>query len=185
MVKLEHSTSLKNSLIDMYSKCGDIDIARGVFDDISAKDVVSWNAMIQGLAPHGLGKEALAQFHLMLKTGIQPDDITFIGVLSACSHAGLIQEGRQHFKDIRARYGISPKLEHYGCMVDLLCRAGLLDEAIDFIRKMPLEPNGAIWGAVLGACRVFKNVKLGEEAARHLLNLEPKNDGIYVLLSNI
>jgi pentatricopeptide repeat protein len=185
MVKLEHSTSLKNSLIDMYSKCGDIDIARGVFDDISAKDVVSWNAMIQGLALHGLGKEALAQFHLMLNTGIQPDDITFIGVLSACSHAGLIQEGRQHFNDIRARYGISPKLEHYGCMVDLLCRAGLLDEAIDFIRKMPLEPNGAIWGAVLGACRVFKNVKLGEEAARHLLNLELKNDGIYVLLSNI
>ncbi|KAF8412813.1 hypothetical protein HHK36_000784 [Tetracentron sinense] len=182
---LKNYISLQNSLIDMYSKCGRIDTACQIFYDMPERDVVSWNAMITGLALHGLGKEALNQFTLMQTAGIQPDDITFIGVLSACSHGGLVQEGCRHFQNMKVQYGIPPKLEHYGCMVDLLSRAGLLEEAKEYIREMPMKPNGAIWGALLSACRVYNNVELGEEAANHLLNLEPENDGVYVLLSNI
>uniref|UniRef100_A0A9I9CNH1 DYW domain-containing protein n=1 Tax=Cucumis melo TaxID=3656 RepID=A0A9I9CNH1_CUCME len=181
----DHSVSLNNSLIDMFSKCGDIDAAKRIFDSMSYRDLISWNSMVNGLALHGLGREALAQFHLMQTTDLHPDEITFIGVLTACSHAGLVQEGKKLFYEIEALYGIRLKLEHYGCMVDLLCRAGLLAEAREFIRVMPLQPNGAIWGSMLGACRVYNNLELGEEAARCLLKLEPTNDGVYILLSNI
>lgn len=181
----DHFVSLSNSLIDMFSKCGDIDTAKRIFNSMSKKDLISWNSMVNGLAIHGLGREALARFHLMRTTDLQPDEITFIGVLTACSHAGLVEEGKRLFYEIEALYGIRPKLEHYGCMVDLLCRAGLLTEAREFIREMPLQPNGAIWGSMLGACRVYNNLELGEEAARCLLELEPTNDGVYILLSNI
>lgn len=181
----EHSISLSNSLIDMYSKCGEIDAAKRIFDSMSRRDLISWNSMINGLALHGLGREALARFHLMQRIDLQPDDITFIGVLTACSHAGLVQDGKKYFHEMKALHGIRPKLEHYGSMVDLLCRAGYLTEAREFIRVMPLEPNGAIWGSMLGACRVYNNIELGEEAARYLLELEPTNDGVYILLSNI
>uniref|UniRef100_A0A0A0L4G7 DYW domain-containing protein n=2 Tax=Cucumis sativus TaxID=3659 RepID=A0A0A0L4G7_CUCSA len=180
-----HSVSLNNSLIDMFSKCGDIDAAKRIFDSMSYKDLISWNSMVNGFALHGLGREALAQFRLMQTTDLQPDEITFIGVLTACSHAGLVQEGKKLFYEIEALYGVRLKSEHYGCMVDLLCRAGLLAEAREFIRVMPLQPDGAIWGSMLGACRVYNNLELGEEAARFLLKLEPTNDGVYILLSNI
>ncbi|XP_043694377.1 pentatricopeptide repeat-containing protein At1g08070, chloroplastic-like [Telopea speciosissima] len=183
--QLNNSTSLQNSLIDMYAKCGRIDVAQQIFDDMMERDVVSWNAMISALALHGLAEQALALFAFMQVAGITPDDITFIGVLSACSHAGLIQEGNLHFQNMKIQYGIVPKLEHYGCMIDLLCRAGLLDEAECFIKEMPMKPNGAVWGALLSGCRVINNVEIGERAANHLLKLEPENDGVYVLLSNI
>lgn len=181
----DHSISLSNSLINMYSKCGEIEAAKLIFDSMSKRDLISWNSMINGLALHGLGREALAWFNLMQMTDLQPDDITFIGVLTACSHAGLVQEGKKQFHEMEALYGIRPKLEHYGCIVDLLCRAGRLEAAREFIEEMPLEPKGAIWGSMLGACRVYDNLELGEEAARCLLELEPTNDGVYILLSNI
>ncbi|XP_058086532.1 pentatricopeptide repeat-containing protein At1g08070, chloroplastic-like [Magnolia sinica] len=183
--QLNPSISLQNSLIDMYSKCGQIDVAHRIFYGMPEKDIVSWNTMINGLALHGLGVQALDQFSIMLMSGIRPDDITFIGVLSACSHAGLVLEGRQQYQNMRRIYGIVPKLEHYGCMVDLLSRAGLLQEAENFIQEMPMEPNGAIWGALLSACRVYNNVEFGKKAAKRLLDIEPDNDGVYVLLSNI
>ncbi|KAJ4951513.1 hypothetical protein NE237_028345 [Protea cynaroides] len=183
--QLNYSTSLQNSLIDMYAKCGRIDVAQRIFDGMVERNVVSWNTMISALALHGLGDQALALFALMQVTGFTPDDITFIGVLSACSHAGLIQEGNHHFQNMKIQYGIVPKLEHYGCMVDLLGRAGLLAKAESFIKEMPMKANGAVWGALLSGCRVFNNVEIGERAANHLLELEPENDGVYVILSNI
>lgn len=182
---LNTSIILQNSLMDMYTKCGRIDAALQLFDAMPEKDIVSWNIMINGFALHGLGKQALALFSHMHIDGIRPDDITFIGVLSACSHAGLVQEGRHHFQNMYERYGIIPQSEHYGCMVDLLSRAGMLEEAERLIQDMPMEPNGAIWGALLGACRIYNNVELGTKTAKYLLDLEPENDGVYVLLSNI
>ncbi|XP_022924289.1 pentatricopeptide repeat-containing protein At1g08070, chloroplastic-like [Cucurbita moschata] len=179
------SVSLSNALIDMYSKCGEIDAAKRIFDSMSKRDLISWNSLVNGLALHGLGREALTRLRLMQMTDLQPDEITFIGVLTACSHAGLVQEGKKLFHEMEALYGIRPKLEHYGCMVDLLCRAGRLVEAREFIQAMPLQPNGAIWGAMLGACRVYNDLELGEESVRCLLELEPTNDGVYILLSNI
>lgn len=182
---LNPSITLQNSLMDMYMKCGRIDAALQIFDAMPVRYVVSWNTVINGLALHGLSKRALSLFSHMLMDGIQPDDITFIGVLSACSRAGLVQEGHYHYQTMYERYGIIPQLEHYGCMVDLLSRAGMLGEAERFIQDMPMEPNGAIWGALLSASRVYNNVELGMKAAKHLLDLEPENDGVYVLLSNI
>lgn len=182
---LNPSITLQNSLMDMYMKCGRIDAALQIFDAMPVRYAVSWNTVINGLALHGLSKLALSLFSHMLMDGIQPDDITFIGVLSACSRAGLVQEGHYHYQTMYERYGIIPQLEHYGCMVDLLSRAGMLGEAERFIQDMPMEPNGAVWGALLSASRVYNNVELGMKAAKHLLDLEPENDGVYVLLSNI
>ncbi|KAK1325456.1 Pentatricopeptide repeat-containing protein [Acorus calamus] len=183
--RLSRTINLQNTLMDMYAKCGRIDNARQIFNYMPEKDIVSWNTMIAGLALHGLGEQALALFSQMQSQGVRPDDITFIGVLSACSHAGLVEEGRRLYADMTAKHGIEPKLEHYGCMVDILSRAGLLPEAEEFIEAMPMEPNGAAWGALLSGCRVHNNVEIAERAAKHLMRIEPNNDGIYVLLSNI
>eukprot|EP01018_Ginkgo_biloba_P010846 Gb_36538 [translate_table: standard] len=177
--------AVATALIDMYAKCGSIEIARQLFERMPIRNVVSWNAMIQGYGMHGHGKDALALFSQMRQMGMMPDHITFIGVLSACSHAGLVDKGLQYFDCMSEEYCIVPKVEHYACMVDLLGRAGHLDEALDFITKMPLEPNAVVWGALLGACRIHGNIKLGEHVAERLFDLEPKNAGRYVLLSNI
>ncbi|XP_068650753.1 pentatricopeptide repeat-containing protein At1g08070, chloroplastic-like [Aristolochia californica] len=169
----------------MYSKCGRIDLAYKLFEEIRDKDSVSWNTIISGFALHGFGDRALELFSLMQIKGMEPDDLTFIGVLSACSHSGLVQEGLHCFRTMEKRYKISPKLEHYGCIVDLLGRAELLKEAEEFIAEMPMKPNGAIWGALLSSCKAHRNIDLCEEAANELLLIEPGNDGVYVLLSNI
>ncbi|XP_039130854.1 pentatricopeptide repeat-containing protein At5g66520-like [Dioscorea cayenensis subsp. rotundata] len=174
-----------NTLIDMYIKCGCVDIARNVFDGMTERTVVSWSAMIGGHAMHGQGEEALELFAKMDETGIRPNSVTFVGLLHACSHMGLLDEGRRFFTSMIEDYGLVPEIEHYGCMVDLLSRAGLLEEAHEFIRKMPVEPNGVVWGALLGGARVHKDIKMGEEAIKHLVKLDPSNDGYYVVLSNI
>eukprot|EP01018_Ginkgo_biloba_P026787 Gb_37517 [translate_table: standard] len=181
----ESDTFVGNSLIDMYGKCGSIEIARQFFDKMAERDVVSWNAMIAGYGMHGCGENVLTLFFQMKQTGIKPDDITFISVLSACSHAGLVNEGCQYFYYMNQHYCITPSVEHYACMVDLLGRAGRLDEAQDFIEKMPLEPSASVWGALLSACRIYCNMELGERVAERLFELEPENPGYYVLLSNI
>eukprot|EP01018_Ginkgo_biloba_P030770 Gb_22711 [translate_table: standard] len=181
----ESDISIGNALIDMYGKCGSIKIARILFDKMYERDVVSWNAMIAAYGMHGHGEDALALFTQMQITGMKPDHVTFIGVLTACRHAGLVDEGWQYFNCISRDYGITPMVEHYACMVDLLGRAGQLDEAHDFIKKMPIDPGASVWGALLFACRIHCNIELGECASERLLELEPSNAGNYVLLSNI
>eukprot|EP01018_Ginkgo_biloba_P028611 Gb_18166 [translate_table: standard] len=177
--------SMGNALITMYSRCGSIESARHVFDRMPQKNMISWNAMIVGCAQHGLCKEGLQLFEQMQAVGMMPDHITFVGVLSACSHVGLVNEGRNYFASMSEFYNIPPRVEHYACMVDLLGRAGLLDEAEDFIRKMPFEPGPMVWKTFLGACRIHGNIQLGQLAAERLLQFEPQNDATYVLLSNI
>eukprot|EP01018_Ginkgo_biloba_P010718 Gb_14382 [translate_table: standard] len=174
-----------SALVDMYAKCGSIESARYVFDKMLHVDLVLWNSMIAGYAIHGQGEEALTLFSHMQLADVKPNHITFIGVLSACSHAGLVNQGWQYFDLMRRDYCITPTLEHYACIVDLLGRAGHLDDAHDFIQNMPLEPDAFVWGALLGACRIYCNVELGECVAKHLFELEPRNAGSYVLLSNI
>ncbi|KAH9800319.1 pentatricopeptide repeat-containing protein [Citrus sinensis] len=180
-----NNVSLWTSLIDMYAKCGNIKAAEQVFDGMGYKTLASWNAMISGLAMHGKADKALSLFSRMIGEGLQPDDITFVGVLSACNHAGLLDIGRQYFNAMIQDYKISPKLQHYGCMVDLLGRAGLFDEAEALLKTMEMKPDAAIWTSLLGACRVHGRLELGESVAKHLLELEPENPGAYVLLSNM
>nr|ADE77588.1 unknown [Picea sitchensis] len=152
---------------------------------MSNKNVVSWNAMIVGYGMHGHGEDALVLFTQMQQRGVKPNEITFISVLSACSHAGLVDEGWKCYNCMTLDYAITPTVEHYACMVDLLGRAGHLNEAWDFIEKMPIEPGASVWGAFLGSCRIHCNIELGERVAELLLNLDPDNAGYYVLLSNI
>eukprot|EP01018_Ginkgo_biloba_P019747 Gb_26049 [translate_table: standard] len=173
------------ALIDMYTKCGSIELARRLFDKMSKRNVVSWNAIIAGYGMHGHGEDALALFSEMQETGMKPDHITFVCVLSACSHAGLVDKGWQYFGCMNQDYCIPPRMEHYACMVDLLGRAGRLDDAQDFIEKMPLEPGASVWGALLAACRIHGNIELGVQVAKRVFDLEPENSGFYVLLSNI
>ncbi|KAL7098846.1 hypothetical protein ACP275_09G044500 [Erythranthe tilingii] len=176
---------ISNTLIDMYIKCGCLDAAHRVFDGMKERTIFSWSAMIQGLAIHGKANEALELFFEMIQTGMKPNGVTFIGLLNACSHMGLINEGREFFSSMTRDYRIVPSIEHYGCMVDLLSRAGLLEEARDFIEEMPIKPNAAVWGALLGGCKVHKNIEMAELAMRHLHELDPLNDGYYVVLANI
>ncbi|XP_058105955.1 pentatricopeptide repeat-containing protein At4g14820 [Magnolia sinica] len=178
--------SVSNALIDMYAKCGSLDGACHVFDNMSRRNVISWTSMITALAMHGNGESALGRFEQMKRVeGVEPNGVTFVGVLYACSHAKLVDKGRQIFASMTKEYNITPKQEHYGCMVDLLGRANLLNEAVKLIETMPFEPNVVVWGSLLGACRVYGNIELGELAARRLLEIDPNHDGAYVLLSNI
>eukprot|EP01018_Ginkgo_biloba_P017091 Gb_24879 [translate_table: standard] len=174
-----------SALVDTYAKCGSIKNAQKVFDKMPRRSVVSWTAMIVGYAMHGCGKGALQLFEQMKHCGLKPDHVTFIGVLSACRHAGLVDDGWQYFDSMSQDYHITPAVEHYCCMVDLLGCAGLLDEARDFIDKMPIKPDAAVWGSLLSACRIHINIEIGEHAAKHLFDLDPTNPANYLLLSNI
>eukprot|EP01018_Ginkgo_biloba_P012919 Gb_21940 [translate_table: standard] len=176
---------VENALIDMYAKCGSIDKAHDVFDKMPQRDVISWNAMIAGYGMHGCGKQALKVFGQMQHSGVRPNDITLVCVLSACCHAGLVEEGRHYFHSMGQNYQITPSMQHYVCMIDLLGRAGHLDEAQDIINKMPLVPDASVWRCLLGACRLHNNIELGEYVAERLFELDPKSGAPYVLLSNI
>uniref|UniRef100_A0A6M2F5D7 DYW domain-containing protein n=1 Tax=Populus davidiana TaxID=266767 RepID=A0A6M2F5D7_9ROSI len=182
---VEVDVILKTALIDMYAKCGDISGAQRLFSEAIDRDICTWNVMMAGYGMHGYGEKALKLFTEMETLGVKPNDITFIGALHACSHAGLVVEGKGLFEKMIHDFGLVPKVEHYGCMVDLLGRAGLLDEAYKMIESMPVKPNIAIWGAMLAACKIHKNSYMGELAARELLALEPQNCGCKVLISNI
>ncbi|XP_051136773.1 pentatricopeptide repeat-containing protein At3g62890-like [Andrographis paniculata] len=181
----EGNIQICNTLIDMYIKCGSLKAAYDIFRGMKKRTVISWSAMIQGLAIHGKGNEALELFPEMIRSGMTPNEVTFVGILTACSHMGLISEGRAFFASMTRDYGIIPCIEHYGCMVDLLSRSGLLQEAYEFIKQMPIKPNAAVWGAILGGCKVHKNVEMAEVAMSHLQELDPKNDGYYIVLANI
>lgn len=182
---LESDIFVGNSLIDMYSKCGSVQDGSLVFKSMVERDWVSWNAMIVGCAQNGHGLEALTLFKEMLLGGAKPDHVTMIGVLCACSHTGLVDEGRQYFFSMKEKFGLEPLKDHYTCMVDLLGRAGCLNEAKDLILSMPMNPDNVIWGSLLGACKVHRNIELGKIAAEKLLDIDPSNSGPYVLLSNM
>lgn len=177
---------LSSSLIDMYAKCGCIKLSLEVFNRMPTKDLLSWSAMIIGLAMHGHSKSAIELFRQMEDYGLQPDAVTFVGVLSASSHAGLVEEGQHYFDMMTEKYGITPTTEHYSCMIDLFGRRGLLKEAKEFIDKINISSSGeTIWRTLLGACKLHGNVELAEYATSHLIEVDPNNSGAYVLLSNI
>ncbi|KAL8529578.1 hypothetical protein ACS0TY_006851 [Phlomoides rotata] len=174
-----------NSLIAMYSRCGCVDKAYEVFKQMVGRNVVSWTTMISGLSSNGYGRDAIEAFKLMQREGISPGDQTFTAILSACSHSGLVNEGRTFFEAMSRDYGVTPNIHHYGCMVDILGRAGLLDEAYELIHSMRVKPDAAMWRTLLGACRIHRNVALGERVVEHLVELKAQEAGDYVLLSNI
>ncbi|KAL3514810.1 hypothetical protein ACH5RR_027527 [Cinchona calisaya] len=174
-----------SALIDMYSNCGRIQAAKQCFDRMPRRNLVCWNAMIGGYAMHGMVKEAINIFQLMQSSGQKPDFVSFTSLLSACSQRGLVEVGKSYFNSMSGDYKIEARMEHYACMVSLLGRAGKLQEAYSLVNEMPFEPDACVWGALLSSCRVQHNMELGEVAANRLFELEPKNPGNYVLLSNI
>lgn len=176
------------ALIEMYAKCGCLEKSLQIFDQMNQKDTASWTSVICALAMNGNTGKALQLFSEMIQVGIKPDDITFVGVLSACSHGGLVEEGRMHFHSMTKVYQIEPKLEHFGCLIDLLGRAGLLEEAEEMIRKLPDQDSKFIvplYGSLLSACRNYENVEMGERVAKQLLMIESNDSSCHTLLSNI
>lgn len=174
-----------NALISMYSKCGNKEAALQVFNDMEDRNIITWTSIINGFAKHGFATKALELFYEMLETCVKPNDVTYIAVLSACSHVGLIDEAWKHFTSMRNNCGIVPRMEHYACMVDLLGRSGLLSEAIEFINSMPFDADALVWRTFLGSCRVHRNTELGEHAAKMILEREPHDPATYILLSNL
>ncbi|KAF7036829.1 hypothetical protein CFC21_047357 [Triticum aestivum] len=176
---------LESALVDMYAKCGCTDTAAQIFSTMQHKRTLTWNAMIGGLASNGQGKEAVEHFEQMLKLrDPKPDAITLKVVLGACAHVGMVDEGLHYFY-LMLSLGIVPDIEHYGCVVDLLSRAGLLDEAYSFIKKMPIQPNPVIWGSLLAACRVHHKMELAKRIGQHIIELAPNDVGAHVLISNL
>ncbi|KAJ7966166.1 Pentatricopeptide repeat-containing protein [Quillaja saponaria] len=182
---MQKSIELCNALIDMFAKCGDVDKALSLFRQMSVRTLVSWTSVIVGLAMHGRGLEAVSLFEEMVAAGVAPDDVAFIGLLSACSHSGLVEKGRKYFNSMEIKFRIVPKIEHYGCLVDLLSRAGLVKEAFEFVRKMPIKPNQIIWRSLITSCHSHGELKLGENITKKLIRTEPRQESNYVLLSNI
>ncbi|XP_052208190.1 pentatricopeptide repeat-containing protein At4g14050, mitochondrial [Diospyros lotus] len=173
-----------NALVDMYAKCSDVLAARIIFDSMSRRDVVSWTSIIVGTAQHGQAKDALSLYDEMILAGVKPNEVTFTGLIYACSHVGLVSKGRQFFKSMVEDYGLSPTLQHYTCLLDLFARSGHLYEAENLLKTMPFEPDEAAWAALLSACKLHENIKMGARVADHLLSLEPKDPSTYILLSN-
>ncbi|XP_017973610.1 PREDICTED: pentatricopeptide repeat-containing protein At1g32415, mitochondrial [Theobroma cacao] len=182
----EFDLILENSLISMYAKCGVIDDAYNIFSTMVSRDLVSWNSMIMGFSHHGLANEALKIFEAILESGIHPNSVTFLGILSACCHVGLISKALELFNSMRHIYGIQPGLEHYVSVINLLGRAGRIREAEEFVLRLPSEPDRAIWGALLGVCGFSETgVEIAKHAAQKLLELDPLNAPAHVVLCNI
>lgn len=176
---------LETCLLTMYAKCGAMDLARDVFVEMPVKSIVSWNSMIMGYGLHGNGDKALEMFAEMEKAGQKPNEATFVCVLSACSHAGMVMEGWWYFDLMRRVYKIEPKVEHYGCMVDLLARAGFVNNSEELIEKVSVKGGSAMWGALLSGCRTHLDSELAENVAKRLVELEPQDISPYILLSDI
>jgi pentatricopeptide repeat protein len=180
-----HTLRICNVLIDMFSKCGGLSVASNIFNAMPRKNVITWTSMISALAMHGDGRSALDLFEQMRSEGVEPNEVTFLGLLYACCHAGLVDEGRCLFGSMVREYRMVPNHGHYGCMVDLLGRAKLLQEAVELIEPMPLRPNVTVWCSLLAACSMHGDLKLGGFAAKKVLELDPKHDGVSLLLSKI
>ncbi|XP_031286313.1 pentatricopeptide repeat-containing protein At3g46790, chloroplastic-like [Pistacia vera] len=174
-----------SALVTMYARCGKLELGQRVFDQMEKRDVVSWNSLISSYGVHGFGMEAIKIFKDMICHGIQPSPVSFVSVLGACSHAGLVEEGKMLFESMRKEHMISPSVEHYACMVDLLGRANKLEEAAKIIEDMRIEPGPKVWGSLLGSSRIHCNVELAERASKRLFDLEPTNAGNYVLLADV
>lgn len=175
---------VNNTLLDVYVKCGSMRYACLVFDSMTLKDVASWNIMIMGYGMNGHGNEALSMFDFMCADRIAPDEVTFVGVLSACGHSGFLSRGREYLSQMESVYGLVPTIEHYACVIDMLGRAGKLDEAYELLVTMPIESNAVAWRCFLAACNLHGNACLAEVAAKNLLELDPDHYGSYVLMSN-
>ncbi|XWS66659.1 hypothetical protein CRYUN_Cryun05aG0219600 [Craigia yunnanensis] len=182
---LSSNPFLNNALINMYARCGNLVKAQAIFYGMPVKSVVSWTAIIGGYGMHGYGEIAVELFNEMIKSGIRPDGAAFVSVLCACSHAGLTEKGLDYFVEMKMKHRLQPSPEHYSCVVDLLGRAGRLTEALELIKSMQVKPDGAVWGALLGACKIHQNVEIAELAFKRVIEFEPTNIGYYVLLSNI
>ncbi|KAF8772695.1 hypothetical protein HU200_005663 [Digitaria exilis] len=179
------SMIIGNALVDMYSKCSDIHSAREVFEGVTVRDVISWTTILVGEAQHGQVEKVLSLFDRMVHSGFKPNEVTFVGLIYACSHAGLVQKGRQLFESMKLEYGIKPGLQHYTCYLDLLSRSGYLLEAEELINTMPYEPDEASWGALLSACKKHNDAQMCLRVADNLLELRPKDPSTYILLSNV
>ncbi|EOY22999.1 hypothetical protein QUC31_008041 [Theobroma cacao] len=173
------------ALIDMYGKCGSVERAYEVFKEMPRRDTLAWTAMISAFALHGYSKEAFDTFVEMEAVGVKPNHVTFVSLLSACVHSGLVEKGRWCFDMMRRVYSIEPQLHHYACMVDVLSRAGLFEEVESLVRSMPMEPDVFVWGALLGGCQIHGNIELGERVAQYLIDLEPMNHAFYINLCDI
>ncbi|KAM1236016.1 hypothetical protein ACFX2J_005410 [Malus domestica] len=174
-----------SSLIDMYAKCGSIREAYSVFEGMSERNIVLWNAMISGFARHACSLEVMILFEKMQQMGMFPSKVTYASVLTACSHLGLVESGKKYFNLMIAEHNVSPNVVHYSCMVDILGRSGLIIEAYDLIQKIPFGVTASMWGSLLASCRIHGNLDLAEVAAKHLSEIEPNNAGNHILLSNV
>lgn len=183
--RLLHKTCICNALMEMYAKCGCIEQASLLFNEMNARDVISWSTMICSLANHGKANEAIELFQAMRRARVDPNGITFLGILSACAHAGLVDEGLELFCSMKRDYELEPDIEHYGCLIDLLGRSGCLDQAMDVVQTMPIKPDSKIWGSLLSSCRTHGNLEMAVAAMEHLVELEPDFTGNYVLLANL
>ncbi|WOH11505.1 hypothetical protein DCAR_0830992 [Daucus carota subsp. sativus] len=182
---LVRDMAVNNALIDMYSKSGSLESGLEIFHGMGCKDLFTWTTTISGLALHGKGRRAVELFGDMLATGLTPNIVTYVAVLSACGHSGLIEQGKLLFKNMINSNGMKPTIQHYGCMVDLLGRAGCVHEAIELIECMPMRPDAVIWRSLLSACLGKGELNLAEIAAKKIIELEPESDGVYILLWNI
>nr|XP_043617510.1 pentatricopeptide repeat-containing protein At5g61800 [Erigeron canadensis] len=183
--KIHVDSFLCTALVDFYAKCGSIETAMGIFEASNDKNLFTWNALLVGLAMHGHGETLLSYFGKMLKNRVKPDGVTFLGVLVGCSHAGLTNEARRLFGEMEAVYGVHKELKHYGCMADLLGRAGLIREALEMIENMPMSGDVFVWGSLLGGCRLHGNVEVAEKAAEHIMEISPEDGGVYSTMANI
>ncbi|XP_057751791.1 pentatricopeptide repeat-containing protein At4g39530-like [Arachis stenosperma] len=181
---LDSEACIESALIDMYAKCGNLMEAKKIFERISNPDTVTWTAIISTYAQHGLVKDALQLFRKMEQSGAKVNAVTLLCILFACSHGGMVDDGLKFFHRMEDTYRVVPEMEHYACVVDLLGRVGRLDEAMEFIDKMPIKPNEMVWHTLLGACRLHGNAKLGEKAVQKILSVQPEHPSAYVLLSN-
>lgn len=171
--------------MDMYARSGKVVVAKKLFNLMSKKDAVTYTSLIAGYGIQGEGREAIELFNEMIRHHIKPDHVTMVAALSACSHSGHVMQGQKLFEQMQSTYDISPRLEHFSCMVDLFGRAGLLKKAEEIIKKMPYEPTPEMWATLLGACKIHRNTEIGEWAAEKLLELRPDNPGYYVLIANM
>ncbi|XP_072954607.1 pentatricopeptide repeat-containing protein ELI1, chloroplastic-like [Typha angustifolia] len=183
--RMEINMHVGSALISMYARCGSIKESREIFDAMPKADTISWTAIICGYGMHGLAEDAESLFIQMVESGLSPDSVTFIGVLSGFSHKRMVDKGHQYFQKMTDEYHIKPTLEHYSCMVDMLGRAGRLNEAEEFVGKMDMEPDAGLWGGLLNACKIYMNVEMGERVLEKVLRIDPGNAGWYVLMSNI
>ncbi|KAD7117539.1 hypothetical protein R6Q59_005846 [Mikania micrantha] len=179
------NVSVGNALITMYSKCGNILDFESIFEHICTPNIVSWNTIIAAFAQHGLYEKAVCYFKKIELHGIEPDGITFLSLLSACGHAGMVKESLYWFESMKTIYKAEPRYEHYACLIDILGRSGQVEKAYKMIQEMPFEADFGVWGALLAGCCFSLNIELAELAAQEIMKLDPKNSGAYVMLSNI